>query len=378
MNQRIYPTSGAIAVALLVVLGCGGSTGPQPEPEPEAKADPGHVIDGHGFMRLSEAAGAQRMQTVKEQARTTAKPSTRNVNDLKKYLKYDPEARRQGDCGNCWLWSSTTLLEIEVNRFNGGKSNIQLSVQWGNSIGTELSNIPYYYSNFDGACCGGELSFMTKMYNAWGEIGIPLTNKNADWQDGHNSKCESIVDVYKISQDPAVDVGELSSLTIPSSAMFKDKDGKTPTMDEAIANIKGVIDEGHGVLFSMALPTTKSTNAFMSFWDDDSMDKLWDFTPYCGEKFVSADAMYHDLVIIGYDDTHEDDTSYWTILNSWGTNQTGDLKTNRVEANRPEGTFRLKMRGVDYDCKYPGKGGSTAAMQFQQLFAPHLDDSESK
>ncbi len=361
---------GAIA-SLVVIMGC-GATGPIEDPTPQ---DLPNEIDGHGFMRLSEKAGAQRMKTVEDQPRTTAKPSDRSVNDLHKYLKYVPDARRQGDCGNCWLWSSTTLLEIEINRFNDGKSNIELSVQWGNSTSSEISNVPYYYSNFDGACCGGELSFMTKIYNAWGEIAVPNSNKNAEWQDGHNSKCESLVDVYEISQANAVDVGPLSSLTIPSSAMFKTADGKTPTADEAIANIKGVIDEGHGVLFSMALPNTKDTNAFMKFWDDGSNEAIWDFTPYCGKAFVSADAMYHDLVLIGYFDDKTESGSYWTILNSWGTNMVGDLKTDRVERNRPEGTFRLKMRNVDYDCKYTAKGGPTAAMQFQQLFAPHLDDS---
>ncbi len=111
------------------------------------------------------------------------------------YLKYDPEKRYQGkNCGDCWQWAGTAVMEIQLARRKG--INDSLSVQYINSNikGPKLEGEP---------CCGDWLDTLAKFYVASGQA-IPWSNDNAAWMDGE-SKCEdSIVSPDSISTSPCL------------------------------------------------------------------------------------------------------------------------------------------------------------------------------
>jgi len=182
---------------------------------------------------------------------------------------------------------------------------------------------------------------------------------------------------YQIDQTNAYDVGHIDHYVIPTSKYYpygKDKDHKVPTKDEAIANIKGVIDEGHGVVWSMQLPTNAAWTAFSNFWDGLTKDEMWDMDKWCGEKIGSGDG-WHDILILGYEDDGTDEGSYWTVLNSWGNARNTIIQDEKVVVARPDGTFKLPMRKLDYNCAYYTEDKKTkkktyqGAMEFQHIIA---------
>ena len=269
-------------------------------------------------------------------------------------LDYDPVARNQGACGDCWMWASTMVVEVALNHQRaaaGTGENVELSVQWGNTIATDtkLQDSAGTIYSLKGPCCGGTLSLFADIYNANGGEVIPVGGKNTEYEDANRSaskeECTSSVARGDISQTAAIDVGEI----VPHRL------GSTASASATIDQVKHAIDSGEAVYMSMQLPNGDAWDGFRDMWTNGTIDDLYNPTQYCGTSYESCDgAGGHALVIVGYADDGTDD-SYWTVLNSWG-----------APSNRPDGTYRMQMRGINYGCAY----GSIDALHFQTISIP--------
>ena len=242
--------------------------------------------------------------------------------DLLGHLDYDPVERKQGDCGNCWVWSNTGILEVA------------LSVQEGIK---DRHSVQYFTSCYQGgagedwACCGGWGSELADWYQTNG-FDIPWSNTNAHWQDG-NRMCEqgsTSVPCESISTSPNYAITDCTATRIETNRVGK---------ETAIANIKNVLNQGKAVEFAFFLPNNADWNNFMGFWHNDPENTIWNTDFSCGHTWVENEGGGHGVLCVGYDDTNPDN-SYWIILNSWGTT-----------AGRPNGLFRLDM-DMDYGCYY--------------------------
>lgn len=244
------------------------------------------------------------------------------------YLTYVPadrdQTRSRGGCGNCWVWASTAALELDM--------------AYRNKIFDRLS-IQYFDSNFrDGegpswACCGGFLTWFTDFYNKNGKA-VPWSNENAGFYDCYRT-CDdgsSSVPASAIADDPSYQLTSIVPLIIPTHS---DQDEEYTGSEEAIANIKGVLQSNKGVIFTYFLD---DFDPFISFWKWESEDAVW--TPDPGEWYETGkNPGGHAVLCVGYDDTNPDNR-YWIMLNSWG-----------APFNRQNGLFRVSM-DMDYSYVY--------------------------
>lgn len=235
------------------------------------------------------------------------------------YLDYVPAERDQGNCGNCWVWAGTGIMEIAL--FVQGIDKDRLSVQYVNSC---------YGTGSDFACCGGWLEFLAGFYADRPEL-IPWSNPNASFQDEF-LYCEnwaSSIQCGQISTNPNYEIQFIEDQTITTWAV---------SQNQAIANIKSVLDVNRAVQFSFFMATDDDWEQFGRFWMDQGETAGWNPDYACDHKAETDDIPGHAVLCVGYNDDVQAD-SYWIILNSWGT----------AGGGRPNGTFRLDM-DMNYDC----------------------------
>lgn len=240
-------------------------------------------------------------------------------------LEYTPSERDQGSCGNCWAWAGTGVMELDYAR--------QMSV-------SDRLSVQYLDSNYNGgcggsgACCGGWLSGLANFYRAKGMM-VPWSNANALYRDGSKGcgSC-SAVSAASISTSPHYSLTSISTSTVPTHGL---------TQEEAIDNIKNVLQQGKGIWFGYYLPDDNAWNDFFSFWGAEPESAVWQPDNACGSSYDYNNGGGHAVLCVGYDDT-DLENRYWIMLNSWG-DTTG----------RPAGLFRVNM-DMNYDCAYGGLG----------------------
>jgi len=242
------------------------------------------------------------------------------------HLNYTPSERDQGTCGNCWAWAGTGILEIALDTQLGIKD--RLSVQYFNSN--------YNYGNGDDwSCCGGWLQDFAKFYNDRKMV-VPWSNTDAQWQDGRMTcGTESSVPAKSISSDPHYDLESVQVVTIPTWGIEK---------EEAIANIKNVLDQEKGVWFGLFLPNQTAWNRFFDFWGYQPECAVWQPDIYTSQ-YSYSDGGGHAVLCVGYNDT-DPKNRYWIMLNSWG-----------VTKGRPDGFFMMNM-DMNYSCEYSSLGNA--------------------
>lgn len=226
--------------------------------------------------------------------------------------------RDQGRVPTCWVWAGTAALEIAHSVQDGVRD--PLSVQ-------------YVVSNFNGGAgpgWAGNVGSVTDFVDFYREAGfaVPRSNANADYRDGAcGARCKkemrTSVPAASIATDPRYQITKISVREIDTSG----------TQEETIAAIKALIDRGTPVHLHLTWQNVIDIGAFQLFWAFNGDDAVYDPVMYAGPRVFNG--LYHQMVVVGYDDTGLEDP-YWLVLNSWGT--TG---------GRPDGTFRMKM-AIDY------------------------------
>jgi hypothetical protein len=241
-------------------------------------------------------------------------------------LYYIAEDRDQGYCSNCWMWPSTSVLEIALRVQEGVLEN-RLSVQYMNTCG-EL-----YPTTHITCCQGGTMSMLATFYTLTG-IAIPWSNENAYWQDYVLfGQCEQ-VECDQIAKEPNHPISYIKSKSIQTHGVTEQK---------AIDNIKNILLQNRGVYFSIFYADETNIDDFRNFWRNQNEQYIYDLDYYAGHPWVEAEAVGHALLIVGYHDDENTNTSdYWVLLNSWGTN-----------SYRPNGLLRIDMH-MNYSLKYVG------------------------
>lgn len=242
------------------------------------------------------------------------------------YLNYTPSERNQGNCGDCWAWAGTGVMEIDRAYQTGVKD--RLSVQYINSKFNRGKGSGW-------ACCGGWLEDFASFYDHE-KIAIPWSNTNAGWQDGSRF-CEyrsTSMPADEISTNPHYNLTSVSAESIETQEVGR---------EEAIANIKNVLASGKAIWFGFFLPSNSAWMDFFRFWDNQPEDAVWQSDKSCGARYNFLAGGGHAVLCVGFNDT-DPKNRYWLMLNSWG-----------ASSNRPRGLFRMSM-DMDYDCRYAGFG----------------------
>jgi len=236
-------------------------------------------------------------------------------------LDYNATERKQGSCGNCWVWAGTGCMEVAHDAENDVFD--RLSIQYLNSL--------YYDGTGNGyACCGGTLGKFTDFYSINTAFAIPWDNTNAIWQDGGACCCkdygcsppndETTVPTASIATTPYYIITHIEERTILTQGV-----GNATAID----NIKSVLASDSAVWFAFYLPTGDDWTTFGNFWGTGSETDLWSPDDSCGHIW-DANGGGHAVLCVGYNETA--DPPYWIMLNSWGTTD-----------NRPDGLFRMNM-----------------------------------
>ena len=241
--------------------------------------------------------------------------------------------RFQGVCNNCWVWASTSAVEIahDVNY------NIldRLSVQ-------------YFNSNFnsgtgDWACCYGNPQKFANWYNTYRGptssqegLFIPWTNAGANFRDSGMSCSGS-------TSQPGGNIGDNPNYLICSIGA-KRVETYNQGQAEAIQNIKDNLTQNKGVIFRFGWPNRSCWDQFKEFWEQGTVNgvatDVFDFGIFNGQPVQNVGG--HLVLCVGYDDS----SNSWIMLNSW------DDSVSPPSAH-PEGTFRVKM-DMDYDMEIAG------------------------
>lgn len=243
--------------------------------------------------------------------------------DILDFLAYTPSERDQGSCGNCWVWGSTALAEVELAARYGLKD--RLSIQFLNSG---------LLGSF--ACSGGSLYKFTLWYNNQKQL-VPWSNANAEFRDGAvNRYCtQSLVDPGVIARSPAYPLITLTPYIL---------DPQVHTQAQMVEAIQTALANHKAVGLSYTTDFTGSTG-FQQAWDTQAEGDPW-INRHEGDRWDSLTWGSHMVVVVGFEAEDPDPAKHcWIVLNSWG-----------APLNRPHGFFRLPMQ-MNYQATYTAADG---------------------
>jgi len=107
--------------------------------------------------RVSDYASQPQITAANFPRRPTGAPTSHDNLPLLTYVTND---RDQANCGNCWVWASTAVMEIALRQQNGISD--RLSIQYFNSRYNGGTGVNY-------ACCGGWPSSVDNFYSTAGQ-----------------------------------------------------------------------------------------------------------------------------------------------------------------------------------------------------------------
>jgi|GEM_PF-418889 len=249
------------------------------------------------------------------------------------HLEYVPEERDQGNCGNCWIWAGTAVMEIDLDVRRTIRD--RLSVQYA----TSKYNNGSCSRCGSWACCGGNPYGFAKFYNDTG-MEISWSNHNAEWMDNTSfcKNCITKVPSSSISEYP----GNYPIISVRADPItFVDN-------ETAIENITAALLDGKAVYFDFFLPTGDNWSDFRSYFHTEPENEVIDLDFANGKEYnySEGEGAGHSVVCVGYNDT-DPNNRYWVMLNSWGTGLIG--------GKRPNGTFLVNM-DMNYSSEYVNFG----------------------
>jgi hypothetical protein len=260
-----------------------------------------------------------------------------HAGNLLPYVSTTGAIRDQGSNGDCWVWSSAALTEVEL-KVRYGYSD-RLSTQFVDSLMSASSwqNGGWFYD------------FANYVNQA--TILVPWANGNAAYVNGNvSSYCsQSLVTRDQIQQSPAYTSANLTASLLPTYHAANQAD--------AIAAIKAALDNKHAVAFDF-YTNFSGANGFDEWWAHSDETVIWP-EPIAGTAGMTYDPDTwggHEVAIIAYDDSDPVAANhYWVALNSWGTS-----------SNRPNGCFRLPMV-MAYDATFTDSGVASRNYYFGTL-----------
>jgi hypothetical protein len=239
------------------------------------------------------------------------------------HLNYVPAERNQNpNCGNCWVWTGTGIVEIALHVQKGIKD--RLSIQFFNSTYNSGRGTQW-------ACCGGNPTAFADIYRNILRKAIPWANSNANFRDGPQTcAAGTLVPAATITASPYYTIGSIG----PAEQIVTHGVGEA----QAIANIKNVLHQNKAIYFAYWLASAADWLTFQNWWDDSLETAIWSGDYSCGKVWTDTGGS-HATLCVGYNDEDPNpDNHYWLILNSWG-----------APSNRPNGLFRIPMH-YNYDC----------------------------
>ena len=290
-----------------------------------ADADEEYAIMHPDAVQLAawNAASSHAPPVETDATRSRAVTARNGSQDLLPYLDYVPVERNQGFAGNCWAWAGTGVLEIAHAVQDGVRD--RLSIEYLDANYRPAS------ASYRWAGDGGFLDDFTAFYAATGTV-VPWSNPNAGYRDGgwwcaENGR--SFVPSYAIGTDPHYRVASVVSERVVTRHVGR---------EQAIANIKAVLDRDRAVWVAFYLPNATAWQAFYGFWGTGTENgTAWNPDPWVNAPYEEdGGGGGHAVLCVGYDDT-DPENRYWVMLNSWGT-----------RPGRPHGLFRVSM-DLDYD-----------------------------
>jgi Papain family cysteine protease len=252
--------------------------------------------------------------------------------DLFADLTYAPSLWDQGQCGSCWVFASTAMLEVALSHTYGIKDF--LSIQYLQSNATSYT------------CTGGDLTTFTSFYNSK-RILVPWSNPHAEYLDGAvNAYCSSsLVSPALIGTAPSYPITQITPAQI---------DNTTLNQTQMIQAIKAALNQGQAVGFSF-FTDFDDAGGFYDFWDNQPEATLW-INPFEGGTWSDATWGGHMITIMGYNEDDPDPTKhYWIVRNQWG-----------LPTNRPNGQIRLPMQ-MNYGATFQDFGQTFYGYQFETL-----------
>ncbi len=263
----------------------------------------------------------------------------RGALDLLPHFDYSATLRDQGDTGTCWAWATQAVMSIDLDVKSGVRLENGFSVQFIASnawmIGAGLNS--------------GGTAQMAKDFYEMNGYNIPWNNENAAWTDGDG---ENNTKSSWIHTTPNYPISEIAVATI-------DTFGESVSKEQAIANIKSVLDGNRPVWFAYFLATGKDWKTFGDFWKNQPETAIINLDFAQGHTY-DKDGGGHAVACVGYNDDDPDPSKhYWIMLNSWGN----------ADGGRPNGTFRIAM-DTNYSAVFKDEGED-----FQMLWWYSFDTS---
>ncbi|WP_440951116.1 NosD domain-containing protein [Methanosphaerula subterraneus] len=259
--------------------------------------------------------------------------------DLLPYLDYTPAERNQGRIGNCWVWGGTGVMEIALAVQNGVKERLSISYLDANYNGGSGDNW---------AGSGGNLFTLASFYTTNG-IAVPWSNQNAAYQDGtlwSATEQRSYEPAFAISTEPYYQIDHIEAQRIETRHIGN---------EQAISNIKAVLDQNRAIYFGFTLPNNSAWDSFFDFFGNNAEETAWNMTPWQNTLYNEKEGGGHGVLCVGYNDT-DPTNRYWIMVNSWGTSK-----------GHPRGVFRVSM-DMDYSATLHTKDNDDwAALRWHTL-----------
>jgi len=326
--QGVSVTAQPVSSATAPELGSSQSSRPHPIMHPDFATREQWRANHRTLPHAAISAAVQHRLTASAQA---SLPTSTN---LLPYMTFTPSAWDQGNCGSCWTFASTAMLEVAM-AYNYGIKD-QLSVQ-------------FFQDNTNSySCLGGDLTMFTTWYNKAGIL-VPLSNAGAGYVDGAtNQYCLGPL-------DNANNLLPSSKPNYPITLVTPAKiDNTTLNQSQMITAMKAAINQGQAIGFSFFTDFGDS-GGFYDFWDNKPETALWT-NPFDNATYNAASWGGHMVAIMGYDDSDPNPANnYWIVQNQWG-----------VSTNRPNGQFRMPMT-MDYAARLTDGVNTYFAYTFETL-----------